>query len=447
VKQPLLLHFKSSFLAILGRVKIMKRLPIRPCSLLLAAIAAVLATATSMAAQTVVWGTGNPELDVPAVQAAVDQGGEVILKGRFSFERPRGTVPTALAGYPLATVLISKAVAISGAEDDDDMATIEGGTIPFYVEAPGARVEIRRLRFVRPKFDAILVYAVSGLTIASCKVEGVDPVNALGASGIELNTSGAPPSPAKPGKPENITGKLSITNNDINVVGGTDHDNTVGIVVFSVGQSPNKEVDLYISGNHISNITEPAINLRRVGGRAHVDANVITTGPVSSRSAPRPEVIRAVNIGSYVISHNRIHCEWPDSEAIGIGVFSQFPEWPIQRALVVGNDVTMLPPLGTAFGALSAGIDVRGYASDNVVLNNRIRGRARAALAVDQFRGGIPANNAFVLNRLDDFEASRRDIFVDFGVTHTLLLGNEGTVEDHGVDTVIVPFHGSREEK
>src|SRR3979411_2356432 len=84
-------------LAILGRVKIMKRLPIRSCSLLLTAIAAVLATAASMAAQTVVWGTGNPELDVPAVQAAVDQGGEVILKGRFSFERPP-KILTALAG-------------------------------------------------------------------------------------------------------------------------------------------------------------------------------------------------------------------------------------------------------------------------------------------------------------------------------------------------------------
>jgi hypothetical protein len=426
----------------------MNRLQIRSCSLLLAAIAAVLATATNIAAQTVVRGTGNPELDVPAVQAAVDQGGEVILKGHFSFDRAP-TKPTALAaaGYPQATVLISKAVAISGAEDDDDMATIEGGTIPFYVEAAGARVEIRRLRFVRPKVEAMLVYAVSGLTIAGCKIEGVDPTSALGTAGIDINTSGNVPSPTKPGQPQNVTGKLSITSNDINMVGASDVDNAVGILVFSVGQSPDKEVDVHISGNHISNTTEPAINFRRVGGRARVEGNVINTGPVSSRSAPGPEAIRVVNIGTYVISHNTIVCEWPDPGAIGIGVFSQFAQWPLQRAIVLDNEVTMSPPPGTAFGPLSAGIDVRGFASDNVVLNNRIRGRARAALAVDQFKGGIPANTAFVLNRVDDFEPSRADIFVDVGVTHTLLLGNDGTVEDHGVDTVIVPFHGSGEEK
>jgi hypothetical protein len=35
----------------------------------------------------VVVGTGNPDVDVPAVQAAVDHGGRVVLKGYFSFNR------------------------------------------------------------------------------------------------------------------------------------------------------------------------------------------------------------------------------------------------------------------------------------------------------------------------------------------------------------------------
>jgi hypothetical protein len=33
-----------------------------------------------------------------------------------------------------------------------------------------------------------------------------------------------------------------------------------------------------------------------------------------------------------------------------------------------------------------------------------IRGRARAAVAVDVFNGRIPSNTAFVLNRFDDFD-------------------------------------------
>jgi hypothetical protein len=100
----------------------------------------------------------------------------------------------------------------------------------------------------------------------------------------------------------------------------------------------------------------------------------------------------------------------------------------------------MSPPSGTVFGTLSAGIDVRGFAHDNVVENNRIRGRGRAALAIDPFKGGTPGNNALVLNRVEDFEASRADVFVGQGVTDTLVLGDQGTVEDHGLNTVILPL-------
>jgi ABC-type branched-subunit amino acid transport system substrate-binding protein len=62
----------------------------------IAGFATVLAWAASAAAQTVVVGTGDPDTDVKAVQAAVDQGGEVTLKGHFSFNRAP-TVPTATA--------------------------------------------------------------------------------------------------------------------------------------------------------------------------------------------------------------------------------------------------------------------------------------------------------------------------------------------------------------
>jgi hypothetical protein len=210
--------------------------------------------------------------------------------------------------------------------------------------------------------------------------------------------------------------------------------------VFGVGQSPDHEVDIYISGNDIRNTTEPAINFRRIGGRALIEANMITTGPVSSQAAPRPEAIRVANIGSYVIAHNVIDCQWPDPEAMGIGVFSQFGPWPIERAVVVGNEVTMSPPDGTVFGTLSAGIDVRGFAQANVIANNSIRGRARAALAVDVFSGGVPGNTTFALNRLDDFEASRADVFVDVGVTDTLILSQKGSLEDDGINTTVIPF-------
>ena len=106
---------------------------------LVAALVIVSAWTASAAAQAVVVGTGNPDIDVPAVQAAVDQGGDVVLKGHFSFDRPP-TIPTAtalLGGF--AMVLVSRAVTISGGRDengnlrdeDGEMTTIEGGSTPF----------------------------------------------------------------------------------------------------------------------------------------------------------------------------------------------------------------------------------------------------------------------------------------------------------------------------
>jgi len=406
----------------------MKRIGITLCLLIFTAIAAA-ALGGSPTPRTLVVGTGHPEVDVPAVQAAVDQGGEVVLKGHFSFDRSP-TVPTAQGDF--AMVRVSKAVVISGTrEEDDGMTSIEGGRVPFYVEAPGAPVTIQRLRFIRTTRNAIRVYAVSGLVITSCRIEGVEVPN--GFAGVGINTV-APlfPTPASPGKPENVSGALVIANNDIDV-GGTALDDSLGVVVFSVG-IPGAEVEAYISGNHIRNTTEPAIEIRRVVGRMHIERNVLTTSAVSAPSG-NSRVINVANIGSYMIAHNSIHCGW--AQALGIAVFSQIAGWPMVGAIVEDNDLTMSPPQNTAFGPNSAGIAIRGFAQNNVVENNTIRGRARAALSVDDFKGGTPDKTALIRNRLDDFEASLADVFVDVGVTNTVILGQRGTLEDLGVNTVI----------
>jgi serine/threonine protein kinase len=395
---------------------------------------AVAASAAALAV--VVTGTGEPAIDVPAVQAAVDQGGDVILKGHFSFGTPptKPVAPLLASGWypPAAEVLVLKAVTIFGARDaHGEMTTIEAGTIPFYVNAPGERVTIRGLRFVRPIAVAILVYAVRGVEIASCRIEGVVPF-AGGSEGIAINTRGEIPMPASPGNPENVSGHLLIARNDIDAVGGTAHDATTGVLVFGVGQSPNDEVDLDIIGNDIRNTTGSTINIRRVNGRVRVLGNTLRTSHEVAIGGN--DAVRLVNTGSYLMANNSIECKWAD--AAGIAVFSQFAEWPMERAIVEDNDVLMSPPPGTVFGDFSAGINVRGFAHGIVVRHNRIRGRARAALAVYVFRGGAPTDNAFINNRFDHFEAALAHIFVGSGVLMRRIVG-PGTVFDEGEGAII----------
>src|SRR6185295_15093836 len=140
-----------------------------------AGIVGVASFTGTVAAQTVVVGTGDPDVDIAAVQTAVDRGGAVTLRGRFSFDNP----PTRHGKLPdlMATILVSREVTISGGWDEHgQMTTVAGGEIPFAVEARGAAVRIEKLRFLRPKRYGIFVDAVSGLTIESCAIESVEPL-------------------------------------------------------------------------------------------------------------------------------------------------------------------------------------------------------------------------------------------------------------------------------
>ena len=381
-----------------------------------------------------VLGTGDAAHDVQAIQAAADRGGDVILEGHFSFALPpsKPIAPLLASGwYPAAAeILISKAVNISGVRDTRGaMATIESGTIPFYVDAPGERVTIRGVRFVRPTQAAILVRAVRGLEITSSKIAGVVPLS-NGAGGISINTRGEMPLPSSAGNPENVSGHLLIAHNEIDGTGGTAQAATAGVTVFSVGRSPDGEADLDIIGNDIRNTSAPTINIRRVLGKVRVVGNTLQTSPETVGDV---DAVRLVNGRSILMANNTVECRWPN--AAGIQIFSPFAEWPTLRVIVEDNNVHMSPSQGTALGDFSAGISIRGFADGNVVRHNSISGRARAALSMYEFRGGVPADNAFIDNRVDGFEATAADIFVGSGVERGHVVG-PGTMVDRGTATI-----------
>jgi hypothetical protein len=417
-----------------------------PLPALIALIGANAAFGGSLPSQpAVIAGTGDPNVDVPAIQAAVDQGGQVILNGHFSFDRPP-TKPDGAIYNRMVTV--SKGVLISGAPDvNGDMPTIEAGNWPFFIDALGARVSIQGLHFVRSKAGAIWVYAVGGLMIANCRIENVEPTVEFGmqagvsgalSGGIGIYADPHPPSNANPGKPENFSGNLLILNNDIDM-GATPGPLSLGITIFSVGVSPDHEVDLNVSGNNIRNVTEPAINLRVVGGRAHIERNAVLTGAVMGSSA-NPDAVRVVGPGSYLVAHNTIDCGWTDGGATGINVIGQQAPRTAANVVILDNDINMSAPDGTVFGPNSAGIEIRGYAQGNCVFNNRVRGRASAALSVLDQNAGIPGGNTFISNDVSTFQSSLADVFIDAGATNTIVIGTQNGVEDHGSGTAVVPM-------
>jgi hypothetical protein len=73
--------------------------------------------------------------------------------------------------------------------------------------------------------------------------------------------------------------------------------------------------------------------------------------------------------------------------------------------IISDNDVTMSPPERAVFGPWNAGIDVRGFARDNVVKGNRIRGCARVALSLAR-DGSVPAGYTFDQNDREGFISS-----------------------------------------
>jgi hypothetical protein len=247
------------------------------------------------------------------------------------------------------------------------------------------------------------------------------------AAAIFLGSNPVPPRAGLEEHSENNSGALSILDNDIDV-GGADRDMTLAICVFGVGKSPDKKADLNISGNKIKNITERAINVNQVDGRARIDRNVITTGFIAGPSSGiQPDVIHAAGSGRYFIAHNSIESEW----ASGAGIRVQGSAWsPESNAIVVDNDIAMSAPEHTIFRANSAGIEIRGLAQSNAVRNNRIRGRARTALAVVVQNEQIPRKNTFLSNDLRGFQASLTSVFVDGGVTNTVSDGQKAQGDD-----------------
>ncbi|MDB4442700.1 hypothetical protein N9219_04705, partial [bacterium] len=105
----------------------------------------LVAAGTLYAYDSVVTGNNNPELDVKAVQEAVDKGGSVLLKGRFNFGQK-------------GRVNIKNDIDVIGESDSQGqpLTKITGGFWTFHsplpsteipLPGPGPKVKIQNIHF------------------------------------------------------------------------------------------------------------------------------------------------------------------------------------------------------------------------------------------------------------------------------------------------------------
>jgi len=376
---------------------------------------------------TLIVGVGDAARDMAAVQAAVDAGGDILLRGTFAFDGP-----------PIngRSVSVTRAVRIRGEADErGGQATIVGGWRPFDIDAPGAAVSIEGVRFVHPTPFAVDVHGVRGLRVADIAVDHPVPTSIPGfgviGGGLNLFITDR----------TKVTGSIEIVDNVFDI-GGVPTVRTYAMVVIGVGTSADP-ADVHIAGNRVDNVTGHGVDLRQVIGRATIERNVIRTGPVGGQQVTVSDAlvdgIRILGGGDYLVRLNRIEIGYEN--AAGIRLQGNSVQAPLSGARVEDNEISMVLTTGSVPGSQSAGIEVRRMASDNVVAHNRIGGSAAAAIALISDPSGAifltPTDNAFVANNISTFAATLADVLVGPRVMGTTVTGGGGTVDDHGTGTTM----------
>ena len=393
--------------------------------------AVALLSATLAQAQITIVGRSNAAADVAIVQAAVNRGGLVYLRGSFSFDQ---------APVDSRTILVTTSVTILGRPDAKaNMPSISGGTSPFRIVAPGAMVTIEGLRFVGPTSAAIQVVSAGGLRIANNRIERVRPAPLPGAAAAEIGAVGIGLGMGQ------ISGEVAIERNTIDV-GGSAAERTNGIASSPQGFEPG--VRIRIAQNMITNTTAHGIDLRNVAGSATIESNVVIAGRIGSKPEALADSfvdgIRCLGSGTYRVALNWIDVGYED--AAGIRLQGNMATIPVAGAVVTGNYVRMTAPSDALAGPENAGIELRRATTGVVVQDNLVHGVGRAALAVASETGRVSAGATLWLDTRwftagPTQPGTRRgsDVLVGPGSVDTHVTGGPGTfsIDDQGIRTIV----------
>ncbi len=392
---------------------------------------------TPVYAQQLVIGQDNPAVDIPAVQAAVDKGGEIILKGIFDF---------GLKGR----VNITKDSKIIGETTGKNPSAtkIKGGfwalhsPLPTKLppEAPGPNITIQGIHFDGALWAPIYLAYARGTTIISNKITRIRPMPSpipifakLGLNyqqGIICYPRYA--DPGEPGKyhPGLITGSLIIANNEIEM-SNDEPTKTMAqgvIVIWTTG------INAEISGNTVYNCTRNAIETidnfqgEDGGGFVVIKDNVLVT-PQVGIPVPTPFMPNGIMAGwfldmtggadqkrnlKYVIVKNSIRLRGQTS--FGIAGFAD-------GAVIEANALVA--------ETLKAGL-VSLTGSNCYIAYNALGGTGNQGLLVQPWGPLKGSSNVIVENDFKQLKASLSDVIFRKGANNNLFFGNSGTVDDQG---------------
>jgi len=381
-------------------------------------------------------GKNDPAVDVQAVQKAVDQGGTVLLKGRFDFGDK-------------GSVTITKDVNVLGETDERGAprTTIRGGYYAFHsplttqtLPPPGPKITIKNIHFDGALWAPIRLAYASGVTIAGNRITGVRPHPApnrpeIGLQhGILVGTL-LPIDRRGQYQPGAVVGTVAIADNDIDLsTEAPTKTMAQGIFVFGT-----TGIDARIARNTITNCARNSIEVldnylsNDGGGFIVIQDNKIVTA-TEGVALPSPQTPNGIVVGYFrdtsaavdpsrfirhVVLHNSVRTRGKTSVGINVGT---------DGALVRNNHVITEGPEAHA---------IRARGSNTYIGRNRIEGSGAFGLHLVPTAPMTASGNEMEGNNFEQFKAAVVDVMVDKGANGNFVVGTNGSIIDLGVGNEI----------
>jgi hypothetical protein len=401
---------------------------------LLLLLTLLFAAITLYAYDSVVTGQNNAEIDVKAVQEAVDKGGTVLLKGAFNFGQK-------------GRVNIKNDIEVIGESDGEGkpLTKITGGFWAFHsplpstelpLPGPGPKVKVKNIHFDGATWAPIHLSYTSGAEISGNKITNVKPFpvpikwsggeKLLVTAGTLMGSRFAHREKILPGA---VTGNLIVNDNDIDLR-CENPKMTMGQGVFFLW---TWGATIEIKRNRIRNVSRNSIesldNYLDEEGQGSVlvtENNVVT--PKLGIPFPGPSTPNGIVVGWFL-------------DMTGGSDPSRNSKITVIRNFVQTNGETSggVISLGDGIAILGNRVEVKGgskssgvvhIGSNGFIARNKIDGTGAHALRVVPWKSIKSDGNTMAWNDVREFKAMAADVLC-VGNKNTLV-GAKCKVDDKG---------------